>query len=452
MTVTAARPLRRILGLGFGLALVFGTMLGPGILRLPGTVAAALGSPTLIMTAWVIGGVFSLMGAVAVAELAAMIPESGGFRVYARRAYGEAVGFAVGWVDWLGYVATLAYSSVTAVAFLGVLWPPALTHSRAIAISILAAFTGIHWMGLRIASSVTMVVSAAIGLLLLVLMAGCFLAAPAAGSAPPPLATMAVSTSTPLMSAAMLFALVTALRAVLTAYDGWYAPIYMAEENTNAETTLPRSIIGGTLLVVALYLVINLAFLHVLPMAVLAGSALPAADAARLVLPRGGAEFVTVLSLFTVLSLMNNCILVGPRILFAIGRDGFLSSKTAIVSVGGTPRIALVATSATCLIVILTGTFEQIIALFSVLFLLYYVSAFLAVFVLRRTEPGLPRPYKAFGYPFSTAAVLLGAVALLVAAISEDPRSGVIAAVFLAGCGPAYLWLARGRGKRRSPR
>jgi APA family basic amino acid/polyamine antiporter len=443
MTAATKHPLRRILGLGFGLALVFGTTVGVGILRLPSTVAAALGDPTLIMSAWVIGGIFSLMGAVAVAELAAMIPESGGFRVYARRAFGEGVGFVVGWADWLGYVATLAYSSVTAVAFLGVLWPPALAYPRAMAIFILAAFTGIHWMGLRLGSSVTTVVSAAIGVLLLVLVAGCFLTTPAAGSMPPPLAAM--SLSTPLMSGATLFALVTALRAILTAYDGWYAPIYMAEENTNAVSTLPRAIIGGTLLVVALYLVINLAFLRVLPMSVLAGSALPAADAARLVLPQGGAAFVTVLSLFTVLSLVNNCMLAGPRILFAIGRDGFLSDKTAIVSAGGTPRIALAATTVTSLVVILTGTFEQIIALFSVLFLLYYVSAFLAVFVLRRKEPGLPRPYKAFGYPFSTAVVLLGAVALLVAAISEDPRSGVIAAGFLACCAPAYLWFARGR-------
>jgi APA family basic amino acid/polyamine antiporter len=311
------------------------------------------------------------------------------------------------------------------------------------AIFILAAFTGIHWMGLRIGSSVTTVVSAAIGLLLLILVAGCFLTTPAAGWSMPPVATMPVSTS--LMSAATLIALVTALRAILTAYDGWYAPIYMAEENTHAASTLPRAIIGGTLLVVAFYLVINLAFLRVLPMPVLAGSALPAADAARLVLPRGGAVFVTVLSLFTVLSLLNNTMLVAPRILFAIGRDGFLNDKTALVSAGGTPRIALAASTVTGLLVVLTGTFEQIISLFSVLFLLYYISAFLAVFVLRRKEPGLPRPYKALGYPFSTAVVLLGAVALLVAAISEDPRSGVIAAVFLACSAPAYLWLARGR-------
>jgi len=445
MTTTSARPLRRILGLGFGLALVFGTMVGVGILRLPSTVAAALGNSTLIMAAWAAGGVFSLMGAFSVAELAAMIPQSGGFRVYARRAFGEGIGFVVGCVDWLSYVATLAYGSVTVVSFLGVLWPPALVHPQALAVAVLAAFTAIHWHGLRIGSSITSVVSATIGLLFLLLVVGCFVVAPADSSTVPLVAT---TVRAPLASTALLFALVTALRAVLTAYDGWYAPIYMAEENTNASRTLPRAIIGGTLLVVVLYLLINLAFLHVLPIPVLAASSLPAADAARLVLPRGSAEFVTVLSLFTMLSLLNTCMLGAPRILYAIGRDGFLSDKTAMVSAGGTPRMALAATSVTTLVVILTGSFDQIIALFAVLFLLSYVSAFLAVFVLRRTEPDLPRPYKALGYPFSTATVLLGSSALLIAAVCEDPRSGMIAALFLAGCAPMYFWLARGRRLR----
>src|SRR5678815_185548 len=135
------RPLLGILGLGFSVALCFGSTVGVGILRLPGTVAAALGDPTLIMLMWVIGGLYALMGAVAVAELAAMIPETGGYRVYARRAYGEGVGFAVGWVDWLFNVAALAYMAVTAVTFLGALWPPVMAYPRTVAIAILAGFT-----------------------------------------------------------------------------------------------------------------------------------------------------------------------------------------------------------------------------------------------------------------------------------------------------------------------
>lgn len=448
MTIPTSRPLRRILGLTFGLALVFGTMVGVGILRLPGTVAAALHSPVLIMTAWVIGGVYSLVCAVSVAELAAMIPESGGFRIYARRAFGEGTGFVIGCADWLSAVTTLAYGPVTFAAFLGILWPPAAANLRLIAICMLLILTAMHWSGLRVGSVFTQVVSTAMGLQFLVLLLGCFLVPLVTHSGVTAQPAAALAPVAPLLPIAMIMALVPALRALLTAYDGWYAPIYMAEENTNASHTLPRAIIGGTLLVVALYLIINLAFLHVLPVAVLAASSLPAADAARVVLPRGSAEFVTILAMLTVLSLTNNNLLYGPRILFAIARDGLLSDRTAIVSEGGTPRAALAVTSVAGLVMILTGTFEQIIALFAVLFLVYYISGFLAVFVLRRTEPALARPYKAFGFPITTGIALLGSVALLVAAIAEDPRSGVVGAGFLVVCAIAYQWLARRRRAR----
>ena len=164
--------------------------------------------------------------------------------------------------------------------------------------------------GTKVGSSITSIISMAIGLMLLILVVGCFLSAPAAGRRD---AHIDSAASQPWMSIAMLFAAVPALRSVLLAYDGWYSPIYMAEENTNPERTLPRAIIGGTLLVTALYLVINVAFLHVLPLSVLAASELPAADAARIVLPRGGrrAQLVTVISLLTVLSLFNNVMLHG---------------------------------------------------------------------------------------------------------------------------------------------
>ena len=446
MTTPTARPLRRILGLGFGLAIVFGMMVGVGILRLPGTVAAALGDRTLIMVFWALGGLYALMGAVAVAELAAMIPQTGGFRVYATRAFGEGIGFAVGWCDWLNNATTLAYASVTAVAFLGVLWPPVAVNPRLAAIAILIAFTGIHWMGLRIGSSLTSFISGAIGLMLVILVAGCFLSASVGEPKVPALPTTAAAL--PLMSMAMLFALVTAVRSILAAYDGWYAPIYMAEENTDPTRTLPRAIIGGAALVAVLYLLINLAYLRVLPLSVLAASQLPAADAARVVLPRGGAELVTVISLFAILSLINNVMLAAPRVLYAIGRDGLFAAKTAIVSAGGTPRAALAVTTAVVIVLILSGTFEQIVALFAVLFLVYYVSAFLAVFVLRHREPDLPRPYKAFGYPFTTGLVLVSSVAFLGAAVLEDQRSGLIAGVFLAACAPAYVWTARRRRLR----
>ncbi len=167
-------PLRRILGLGFGLAMVFGGTVGVGILRLPGTLAAALGNSRLIVSFWILGGAYALLGAVAIAELAAMLPQAGGFYVYARRAFGSGAGFAVGWCDWINQVAALAYATITAMTFIGALWPPAAAHARIGAVLILAAFTALHWVGLRLGSSLTRLISIAIGLMMLVLVVSCF--------------------------------------------------------------------------------------------------------------------------------------------------------------------------------------------------------------------------------------------------------------------------------------
>jgi len=441
--IQPARPLRRILGLGFGLAIVFGGTVGVGILRLPGTLAATLGDSRLIVLFWILGGVYSLLGAVAVAELAAMFPEAGGFYVYARRALGNGPGFVVGWSDWINLVATISYASLTAAAFLGALWPAAAAAPRATAIGMIALFTALHWGGLRIGSTLTRAISLSVGLMLMVLVAGCFLTVPVGASAAPPAASSAASL--PLLSFGMVAALVTALRAVFLTYDGWYSAIYLAEESTQPALTLPRAIIGGTILVAAMYVIFNIAILRVLPLPVLAASALPAADAARVVLPRGGAELVTVISLTTVLSLVNATLLMAPRVLLAIGRDGFFTRKATLVSAGGTPRVALGVTSAAAAALIMSGTFDEIIAIAVVLFLLNYVSAYIALIVLRRNEPATPRPYRAFGYPYTTGIVLLGCVLLWIAAIMEDPRSGLFAGLLLLACAPVYAWIARRR-------
>ena len=437
----SARPLRRILGLGFGLALAFGTMVGVGILRLPGVVAAAAGSPALIVVCWSLGGLYALMGAVSVSELAAMYPEAGGFRVYARRAFGDRAGFVVGWIDWLANAAVLAYAAVSAVEFAGTLWPAVTQYESLAAIAILGVFTAMHSAGLRMGSTITSALSVAIGVSLLVLVVGCWVA-PAARPAG------LVASPAHLFSAAALLALVPAIRAILTAYDGWYAPIYTAEESVDASRTLPRAIIGATLLVVVLYLTLNVALLRVLPVRELAASKLPVAAAAQAVLPRGSAALMTALSILITLSLINSNAITGPRVLFSMAREGWVSSRAAAVSRGGTPHVALAMTTLTSAAMILTGGFNQLIALFAVLILLYYVAAFLAVFALRRRAPEAPRPYRAFGYPVSTAVVLAGSMSFLVAAIVQDWRSGVTALLFLSACVPAYAFASRSRRAR----
>jgi APA family basic amino acid/polyamine antiporter len=307
---------------------------------------------------------------------------------------------------------------------------------------IIAAFTALHWAGLRMGSSLTRVISLSIGFMMLSLIVACLFVPPAAHAAAPlPMSAAAL----PLLTMGMLAALVSAMRNVLLTYDGWYSPIYLAEENTDPGHTLPRALIGGTVVLIVLYVAINAALLRVLPLSALASSDLPAAAAARMVFPHGGGELVTLISLLTVLSLVNATLLIAPRVLLAIGRDGLFTRRAAAVSAGGTPRLALAMSSAAAIALILSGTFEQIIALATVLFLLNYISAYAALFVLRRREPDLPRPYRAFGFPFTTAIVLVGSVLALIAAAAEDPRSALVAGLLLAACAPIYGGIARRR-------
>jgi len=440
--MTPTRQLRRILGLGFGLAFAFGTMVGVGILRLPGMVAASVGSPALIILCWTIGGLYALMGADSVAELATMYPEAGGLRVFSRRAFGDLAGFVSGWIDWLSCTATMAYGAVAAMEFVATLWSPVAQWQRPAAIALLAAFGALHAAGLRLGGGFTTIASAAIGILLLALVVGCFLIEPVAQ---PAVAAATTVNLQQLPLAAIPFAVAPAMRAILTAYDGWYAPIYTAEESVDTSRMLPRAIVGGTLVVMGLYVAINVALLRVLPVPVLAASILPAADAAQAVLPLGSATLITGLSLLIVLGLINAVSIQAPRVLFSIAREGWIPQTAAMINRGGTPVVALAATMVGASLMILTASFNEIISLFAVVVLLNYNATFLAVFVLRRRYPVAARPYRALGYPVSTAVVLVGSFAFLVTAVVEDWRSAVTAVVFLSMCVPAYALAARSR-------
>jgi len=416
-------------------------MIGVGILRLPGMVAAAAGDPETILLCWCAGGVYALMGAVSVSELATMYPETGGLRVYPRHAFGERAGFVVGWIDWLATLTTIAYAAVSAADFAARLWPASGEHGTAVALACVAVLGTMHAIGLRMGRSITAVVSIAIGILFLALIVGCFMAPPlvsVAGSAVPN-----IHGQTHRLAA--FLSIVPAMRAIVTAYDGWYAPVYTAEEYSDPARTLPRAIIGGAVAVTCLYLVVNVALLRVLPIPELAASTLPAADAARLALPHGSETIITVLSLLIMLSLVSVNLLMGPRILLSLAREGWLPRKLADVGAGGSPQPALVATVIGGVLLIVTGTFDQIVALFAVLIVLNYVAVFLSVFVLRYRLPDAARPFKAWGYPMSTAIVLIGSVGFLVAAIVDNWRSGVTAVVFLSLCIPAYRLAGKAR-------
>ena len=166
--------LLRTLGVGFGVAVIFGGTIGVGILRLPGTVAAQLGNYWLILAIWALGGMYALLGSMSVTELAVMVPQAGGFYVYARRAFGAGAGFAVGWGDWLNNCASLAYVAFAAAGYVIALLPDLAGRDKAVALALLASFSALHWMGIRVSSNVQKLTSSATALAFLILVAACF--------------------------------------------------------------------------------------------------------------------------------------------------------------------------------------------------------------------------------------------------------------------------------------
>jgi APA family basic amino acid/polyamine antiporter len=414
-------------------------------LRLPGTIAGKLSQGWLILLVWVLGGVYSLLGAISLSELGAALPRAGGFYVYSKRAFGPAIGFGMGWADWMINCASIAYAVVAAAEYMAGLAPGSALQSAylqtAVALVLLALFCGLHWFGLRLSSGLQKVASSVTAITFVSLAVACLLhrGAPANAAQIPNAAGHVASL------VGLLVPVIAVLPAIVVAFDGWYEAIYFTEEDTNAAKHLPRAMIGGVLLILGLYLLMNLSFLHVLPIAELGHSKLAAADAARVVFPAWSGDFVTVLSLLTLLSLTNALLLGAPRILFAVGRDG-LFAGAASVAPGGTPRTALLVTAGMVALIVLSGRFDDIVAVAAILMATAYCVNYAAVIVLRVREPGMARPFRAWGYPLTTGLVLLGSMAFLVVDVRQDGVSAARAAVLLGIAAPVYWW--RGRGLR----
>ncbi len=431
-TASASRRLRRVLGVGFGLAVIVGSMVGIGILRTPGLVAGALPSASAILLVWLAGGVYTLLGAVCLTELGTMAPQAGGYYVYARRAFGDVAGFAVGWTDWLTYCAVLGYVSIGMAEFLARLWPALAGHLTWVASATLMSFVALQWAGIRVSSRFQEIATALKCVAFLALIAAAFVEAPARAAG----AADAAASVT-------LAGLVAAVQAVVIAYGGWQSALYFTEEDRDPARNLPRSMIGGVASVVVLYLLVNGALLAVLPLPAMAASTLPAADAAAAIAGARGQQAITLLSLISLPPLLNAVMMIGTRILFALGRDGLLPSGVASVNARGTPELATIVTTAVALALIATGTFTRLVALTSFFLAANYSVCCLALFALRRREPQAARPFRAWGYPWSAAVVLAGAIVFLVSTLVGD-TTNALAAIGLTAIGVIAFVFVRG--------
>jgi APA family basic amino acid/polyamine antiporter len=429
--------LLKILGIGFGLAVAVGGAIGGGILRNPGIVAANLGSVWLVIGAWMLGGIFSLIGANSYAELAAAVPENGGPYVFIRRAYGDFWGFAGGATDYIQNCCATAYLSIVFGEYLGSLVPSLAGRQNMIAIVLLLALAVLNWVGLRAGSVTQKIMSLAKVTAFLALAVACFVfgsrgsfdAAPAA-----PVTTL----SSPLL---IFGAVALAMNSVMATYSGWNAPVYFSEENTDCSRCVPRALLGGVALIAVVYLCVNAALLYAMPIGAVAASKLPAADFAKSVIGDTGGSLITCIALGSVLGILNAALMYVPRILFAMSRGGYLPSSISKVNGGGTPATALFLTVAISLAFAFSGTYETLLEIATFLVLTSDSAVYLALFVLRRREPDLVRPYRAFGYPVLPAVVLLGAWFLLGLFVVGNTRNSLYSLCILVLFFPFYLVL-----------
>jgi len=421
--------LRRVLGVGFGVAVGVGSMIGAGILRAPADVAAKLQTPLLFLGVWVVGGLYALLGGNALSELGVLIPRSGGQYVFARRAFGPATAFVVGWSDWLSSAGAVAAIAITfaesAAALLG-------TGARVVpvvAVLAVAAAYAVLARGVQVGDRAQRLTSAVKAAALLALVAACLLAARPHAEA------------VPNASSGGLVAFVLALQGVIYAYDGWTGPIYFTGELRDPGREVPRAVFGGVLSGMALYLAVNAAFLAVLSVAAMARSTLVAADVARAIAGARGASLVHWLVVVALPSAVVANLLLASRVAYAMGRDGAAPRGLASVSERGVPAVGLATSSAAAVLFAATGTFERVIDVCAFLFVASYVVSFAAVFALRRREPDAPRPFRAWGHPWTTGLALGASSAFLLGVVAADPRGAAVALACVAVTLPLYFGL-----------
>jgi APA family basic amino acid/polyamine antiporter len=431
----ARRSLLTVLGLTFGLAVIIGNTIGAGIFRTPGEIAAELPTFWLFLSVWIIGAMYALLGANALAELGTLLPRSGGQYVFVRHALGDYAGFIVGWSDWISTCGTTAAVAIV-IGEYAIHLVPHLRAVEVVALTVIAILTLVQWMGIRWGGWAQDVTSALKALAFLFLIAACFYL----GNRNPAAAAMETE-----REGSLLLAYILALQAVIYTYDGWSAVIYFSEEVKQPSRNIPRAMFGGVFAVMTIYLLLNIAFLRVVPLPTLAGQKLAAAVVAQHLFGMYGDTVLRSLTIVAMISAVNSNVLMAPRVLFAMSRDGLFWRGASEVNKGGTPDIALLLSSLTAVAFIVSGRFEQVIAVLSFFFVANYTLSFASLFALRRRDPHAPRPFRAIGHPWTTGLALIASVAFLLGAAISDTRNSVYALVVLAISFPVYLLIKRNR-------
>lgn len=428
--------LPRNLGLWTAAAVLVGTTIGSGIFRVPREVAAALGDPQAMLLLWVVGGVVTLTGALTIAELAAAYPRSGGIFAYILEAFGPFPAFLYGWAE-LTVIRAAAVGGISLVfaSYLGEFLAFTPQQERYTAAAVILLIAGLNYLGVAYAAVLMNVTT----VLKYGAMLGLALFAFTAGQGDVANFTTAAPTATVTFSL-----MLTALVPIMWTYDGWSNLSFVGGEVKEPGRNLPRALILGTTAIVAIYLLVNAAYLYLLPVTEMAGTARVAAEAARRIPLFGGAgaAIISGVVMVSCFGSVNGSILTGPRIFFAMADRGLMFPVIARVSPRfQTPSVAIWLAAGLGVAYVLQNDFAGLADRFVLGVWPFYALAVAGVFVLRRRQPDAPRPYRTLGYPLTPAIFLLASLGMVVNALVAHPaENGVTFGIILAGVPVYFLW------------
>jgi APA family basic amino acid/polyamine antiporter len=461
--------LLRALTLSDAVAMVVGSVIGTGVFLKTALMAQQLGSPWLVLSAWLAAGLLSLAGALAYSELGAMFPHAGGEYVYLGKAFGDAPAFLYGWMQFAvagaGGMAGLSVGFaifLSALVPLGGAWTERTFHlfgqevhwqfgmPQVVAVAAIVLLSAINCAGVVAGGRVQAVLTGAKLLGIAVIVVGVFIFSPGASWSH-------LTASGGARSTGGVQAFGAAMMAALWAYNGWYLLPVVAGEVREPQRNVPRGLILGMLAIMTTYLLANMAYFYALPLTevVTANStahpdALPiAAKAAQTFLGPTGAAFISIAFVISTLGALNGCIMGQARIPFAMARDGLFMKRVGDVSPKRrAPVWAIIAQSAWGCVLALSGTFDQITTYTIFALWLFFGVTVTAVFVLRRKMPDVERPYKTLGYPIVPILFILVAAWLVINTITTNPVESAIGLILIALGLPVYLYFKRKQARR----
>jgi APA family basic amino acid/polyamine antiporter len=438
----------------FGMAAAVGNTIAAGIVRTPGDVAKLLPNAWMFLGVWLLGGLYAFFGASSMAELGAAIPRSGGQYNFSRRALGDYAGFIVGWSDWLSTCGTAAAVAIVISEYGGHLFPILAGAKRIeiISIAIICGFGVLQWRGIRWGSGAQLSTAAMKTGAFLILVLACFLLGGPAHKAAMQSGASSLSLPT---GWSLAIAMMLGLQAVIYTVDGWDGVIYFGEEVRDAGRDIPRAIFGSVFSIMGIYLLLNLIALYILPIKEIAGNNFVLGAVADRVFGRFGDPIIRSIMVVSMMSCLNANQLFCTRTLYAMSCDGLFFRRATQVNAGGTPTVSLLLSTIVgvlfVLISFLSGhAFERIIAMLSFFFVANYTLSYFSLFALRKREPHMARPYRAWGYPRTTGIALGASVFFLIGSIITDQKNAPLALGMLVLSYPVFRSLKWAANRERA--